>query len=152
MPKYNDLINGKRFADAHWKMQELATNLKEQYQLDALFNEVIYEQEIAVSPAAQLLLILPVIEAMAMQDYWQQEGTQNSVVNVDVDTIRQSLRQLVREAKNNPARADRFPDELTMEDSVGREWPMRSSFSIIKSFFSRFCNIPPFCSEKTERA
>lgn len=152
MPKYNDLINGTRFADAHWKMQELAINLKEQYQLDALFDQVIYEQQIAVSPGAQLMLIVPIIEAMAMQDYWQQEGTQNSVVNVDMDTIRQSLRQLVREAKNNPAHADQFPDQLTMEDSVGREWSMCSSPSIIKSFFRRFCNIPPFCSEKTERA
>lgn len=148
MPKYNDLITREPFGYAHSQMQDLANNLKQAFQLEGLFSEVILEQRIALSPAAQLMLVVPIVEAHAMQSYWQEKGGQDAALNVDADAIRQSLRQLILEAKINPARADQVPDELKMEDEVGKEWSMRSTFSLIKSFARHFCNIPPFCGEE----
>ncbi|HLG36803.1 MAG TPA: hypothetical protein VI338_01600 [Nitrososphaera sp.] len=148
MPEYNDLVTRTSFGPAHEQIQELLINLKEQYRLEALFDRVISEQGVAISPAAQLMLIVPLLEADAMHSYWEERGVWNTPVDVDRDTVQESLRQLVLEAKKNPARIDQFPDELVLRDHAGNKWPARSTFSIIKSFVSRFCNIPPFCGEK----
>lgn len=147
MPKYNNLFAQPEFAEAHERMQTLAINLKQEFNLEALFDEVIYGQGITLSPAAQLLLIAPLVEAIAFQRHWQAQGVQDTALKIDTETIRQSLQRLVADAKESPARADRFPDELTMESTDGSHWSMRSAFSIIKSYWDNFCNIPPFCGE-----
>jgi hypothetical protein len=151
MPRYNDMINREPFISAHVQMSELVRYLKQEFQLEAVFDEVIYEQGIALSPAAQLMLIAPLVDGNLMQSYWQERGIQDTAVNIDTETLRQSLRQLIAEAKINPARADNFPESLTMEAGDGKEWSLRSAFSLIKSFASQFCNIPPFCGEKEQQ-
>lgn len=149
MSKYNDLINnGGSYAEAHRRMQELAIDLKQEFRLEEVFNEVIFGEEIAMTPAAQLLLVVPLVEAFVRHESLRESGIQDTGFDVDEGTIRQSLKKLVHEAKVNSARADIYPDELYLEDGNAKKWPMRASFSITKSLFENFCNIPPFCGEK----
>lgn len=149
MSKYNDLIsNGGSYAEAHRRMQELAIILKQEFRLEELFNEVIFGEEIAITPAAQLMLVVPLVEALVRHESLRERGIQDTGLDVDDGTIRQSLKKLVHGAKVNPARVDTYPDELYFEDRDAKKWPMRASVSIIKSLADNFCNIPPLCGEK----
>lgn len=146
MTLYNDLMRQPEFSEAHHRMQDLLIDLKRQYGLEELFDEVIYSQDVALSPAAQLLLVAPLVEVKAMQQYWEQNDITNTPVAAGDDEIRNTLVRLVHEVVAAPAEGDIFRGELEL-DTGERRWRMRSALSMIKAFAIDFCNIPPLCGE-----
>jgi len=74
---------------------------------------------------ARQMLIIPVAEALELRG------------EVDWRDVEGSIRDIVRTVAEEPA-----PEE--------RDRSVRSSISVIRAFFRRFCNIPPFCSRRDE--
>jgi hypothetical protein len=90
---------------------------------------------------ARQMLIIPVLETL------QDIGLPRELIirrrglrSIDWAEVDRSIRDIVQTIAEDPSPADR---------ELGNR--LRGSRSVIRAFFKRFCNIPPFCSRPDER-
>ena len=129
-------------------LSALLRKLEIELELQGFLLQVSRDKGIRLTPAAALMLLLPLYEVnlrSAPRRTWIRRTLQRRPLLLDKAEIRQSLTMLVQEVAKSPATAD-----LVFEP-VGPSQPSvqaRSTLSVIKAFWKRFCNIPPFCGEK----
>jgi hypothetical protein len=101
------------------------------------FNRFVDEElrrvRIQITPAARLMLVLPLYEL----------GARPWLRGPNLESFGDSIRQLLETMAESPAAADMVPETIRRAPL-----PERSALSVIKAYWSRFCNIPPFCGEK----
>ena len=123
------------------KVDELFTDLDRA--LGPGISEFMKRQEkdagITLSPPARLMLILPLYEI-------QKRFPKFPIL--DFSTA--SLKDLIVTMAEEPAVGDVPPTdwESTLETDAHLH---RTTLSVIKAFWARFCNIPPFCGEGGEK-
>jgi hypothetical protein len=90
------------------------------------FRDLIFRWEgqtnTMLTNGARQMLLIPIVE-----EYERSGGVPFEVVN-------ESLRQIFAAMREDPSPVD------------SRNTNVRSSLSVIRAFWGRFCNIPPFCS------
>lgn len=146
--RLSNLINEEKYYSAHHKMMDLVISLKQDFQLEGMFDEVLFRHEVGLTSGAQLILIIPIIEAAFAQSQREVRDIYNPILDTNLNTLQDSVEQIIEEAKSSPASADVVPQELLVRSDVqGREWQFLSSISLFKAISRRFCNIPPFCGE-----
>jgi hypothetical protein len=132
------------FDGAEVELARLVRQLADAMRLNEIFQQASMQSFVntsRLSPGAVLMLMIPLIEAARLQGEFSTRASSGLPPELDVDSGRvvQSLASLMREIETSPAAADRLiswrPDQ--------RE----TSLSVIKAFWRRFCNIPPFCGE-----
>jgi hypothetical protein len=108
-------------------LRYLESQIDDEYSL--FVDEELQRFRIQISPAARLMVALPLYEVSRLDSaiYNHQE-------------TRSSITKLLNTMAEDPAYIDA---------SLGpRINPFRSTLSVIKAYWSRFCNIPPFCGER----
>lgn len=140
--------NESNYNDAVAKMQDLATYLKEVFELEDMFNDVLFGNDIGLTPGGQLALTIAVIEAAFAQRRREEADVHYRTLDTSLATLKQSVETIVESVKLSPASADIIPRSLLMGvDKDGKQWQLFSSLSLIKAWANQFCNIPPFCGE-----
>lgn len=104
-------------------------------------SELEVRNDIRLSEEAKQLLILPLIEFQRINHRNRDSYRYNrQEFRYDLDSWRDSIVKIVENVKYEPARFDRYENDLRNDE--------RTSMSVIKAFANKFCNIPPFCGEK----
>lgn len=126
-------------------MERLAQRLEMELGLQGFFERVGDELATEFSSGARLFLLVPLAEAREVQQ------------ELDRGSAEESLRKLVNAMAESPAETDHAtegdPDlRRRLEPSSSlfsteQKPRFRSSLSAIKAFWSKFCDIPPFCGE-----
>jgi hypothetical protein len=91
---------------------------------DELIHIISYKNGVNLSPAAKELLLIPILEQ------YQINGMLSEF------EVEESLYTLIKTVKTNPSVNE-------SENST-----KRTTISIIKAYYNKFCSIPPFCSKK----
>lgn len=138
------------------EIDKLARLLLERLDLTSFWESISRENQIAPTPAACLMLLVPIYEVQLLwskensrsRDRWQQVqkagiGSSLDLLGDNRGQVQQSIKQLIASAASSPAAADsQGPTMLSaFEPST------RTALSMIKAFWANFCNIPPFCGE-----
>lgn len=126
------------------EIQRFATRLKRELDLEDMFNEVLYEKEVALTPSCQTVIALVIIEAAQAQRERHQMGVYDASLDVDPYDLRRSFEAIIDEIKDDPAERDVSPVDKRIVDK-GRSYPFRSVLSLLKAIHERWCKIPPFC-------
>jgi hypothetical protein len=95
------------------------------FQLFEMITAAERDAGVQLTWGARQMFIIPIVGALELR------------ADVDWRDVESSIRDIVRTVAEEPA-----PEE--------RDRATRSSLSVIRAFFRRFCNIPPFCSRRDE--
>lgn len=129
-------------------IKDLVSRLADELEITSQLQGLETRAGVRLTPSAYLMLLVPAFEARQLRARRRSRGIRYLAGDLDPlevskATTLQSIYTLAREARSNPASADRV-DEAAYSDP---DMPLRTAFSVIKSFWKRFCNIPPFCGE-----
>jgi hypothetical protein len=105
------------------------------YEIHRFISETERRYSIRLSGDARQLLILPLIELRRLS-FQNERNARIFPPELDQDW-RRSIESIIETIRENPAGID--------QEFIQRE---TSSLSVIKAYAKRWCNIPPFCSEK----
>ena len=118
----------------------IADLLSARLDLDGYLNEVVSSRGLQLTPSTLLMLLLPLAEL----DQERRSGRILEQVE-QLNTARDSISQIIEEMKDHPAQYDlEHIQEFNSPES------RRSCISLIRSLWSRFCNIPPICDDGPE--
>jgi hypothetical protein len=148
------------FGGGRDSMEQLAAQLTAKLGLTDFLKRVVDELKIELTPAAYLMLLVPLAEinrqAKSEVKKWN-FSHQEERLAIDRAPVEESLLKLLTEMAQSPAAADR---NIKREDTNRGSWldrfrfteayPLRTSLSAIKAYWKRFCNIPPLCGETKE--
>jgi hypothetical protein len=113
------------------------------HQADEFISELEIANGISLSMEARQLLILPLVEYQRILTEREKEFVNDtSKLRMDFENWKKSITMLIDTMIHQPAQVDRI--QLDNEGTVVN----MSSMSVIRAFWIRFCNIPPFCGEK----
>jgi len=121
--------------------EEFRVEFEDKLELSARIDGIAASNEVSLTPGARLLLTIPLLELMEVE-----KVTENKVECADVSVIISSLERLVGGMKSGIALADIQFNETEAGSAEGGK--RRSTMTTIKRYFSEFCHIPPFCSNK----
>lgn len=141
MDDFGSLGNGANYFAVQSELQEFAIRLKNRYRLGNIFDEVLFDKGIALTPGLQTIITIIFIEFAQSQFKRHEMGSFDSSYDVDKDEFRKSFEILVEDMKSNPS----IRDSDTSLKSGGVSYPLRSAFSFLNSVKNRWCRIPPFC-------
>ena len=136
--------------EAEVRMQELSEFLARRTRINIAVVGQIDDADMLLTPGAFLMLVIPLIEAADQ--------------SVTPDAVRESVRRLLETMKSDPAPSDaRFESSDARRLVIGRKPRLfrksrpstqlgprdhlRSSQSVIRAYWKRFCTIRPYCSE-----
>ena len=97
------------------------------WRVDMFIREQEVEFGIRLTPGARQMLLIPLTELGP------------KLIEIEWEQVRSSLSALLSSMKEDPAPS---------EEELFRE--RRSSLSVIRAFWRKYCNIPPFC-QKTDK-
>ena len=119
---------------------DLANKFSEELNLDDYLNDVVDSFGLQLTPSTLLMLLLPLAEL-------DQEIKANRILEQEypLNVARDSISQIIREMKYNPAQYD-----LEYSGRFNSSEYRRSCTSLIQSWWKNFCNIPPFCRYRRE--
>jgi hypothetical protein len=138
MVKTRNWIEKSSFSNKAVEIQNLAVELLGAAGLSQFLPTFEKRFNIKLTPAAVLMLMLPLVDAET------REGVLGKgFFDVSDNELRLSLKQMLKSMADDPARADAL---FSIEPSTVPE--ERSALSVVKAFWKTFCNIPPFCWEK----
>lgn len=89
------------------------------------------EYGVELTPGAYEMIVVPLVEVL-------QTGEE-----LNLEMVRNTLEQIVIEVAKEPAARD-----VTLSKKNSQQ--TRSSWSVIKAFWKRWCNIPPLCDSTGE--
>jgi ABC-type phosphate transport system auxiliary subunit len=124
------------------QMNSLREALIDELELRGYFGAYLSEKNIQMTSGAILMLLIPLHEArQQLSSYIFTAFNEQDVSRASRENIENSLNKLLNDVIAEPAKND-----LTVSDVVGQQ--QRTSLSVVKAFWQKFCNIPPFCGEK----
>ena len=133
-------------------MEQLADQLIEELDLAKFLGQVVNSLKVELTPAAYLMLLVPLAEinrqARLGTSRWR-FSLQRGLV-IERPLVEESLRKLLTEIARSPATSDRNIKREHTGLLFRKALPLRSSLSVIKAYWARFCNIPPLCGETEE--
>lgn len=141
------LVSAESYDSINDAMLKLARRIKRELKVEEYLEDALDENQIFITPGAYLMITVPLFEAAHLQHYRSELGVRDSVLDTDVEMMRESIKRIVTDITSNPARADQVPEEREGFDEEGERRSVRTSLSMLKAFFRNFCNIPPFCGE-----
>ena len=159
----NTFLGGSS-GDGRTLMEQLVNQLEVDLELADFLRHVANDLKIEMTPGAYLMLLVPLAEVNSLalaefrrtNPYYRWKYRSEKLV-LDRQLVEHSLRTLMREMAESPAAFDkalpRDSDDRAHFWSRLRFWdalPVRTSISVVKAFWKRFCNIPPFCGETDE--
>lgn len=144
MDDFGSLGNKYDYDAAQSELQDFAIRLKNKFRLENIFDEVLFDKGVALTPGLQTIITIILIDTAQGQNERHQMGLIDSSYDVDMDEVRKSFEILVEEMRSNPSKRDTYPIDRSLE-SGGISYPLRSAFSFLKSVKNRWCRIPPFC-------
>ena len=120
--------------DVHKLMEDLNTSIgndgkvvypKKWNSIETHFDKLLKQENIELTSYARMMLLIPLAEEVS------------SVSNFDADQTKNSLEVLVKEISHESSGID-------VENYLGK----RNSRSIIRAFWNKYCNMPPFCGRR----
>jgi len=127
-------------------MERLARRLEMELGLQGFFERVGDELATEFSSGARLLLLVPLAEAREVQQELDRGSAEESLWKL-VSEMAESPAETDHATEGNPYLRERLEPGIVRPDPTGRRPRFRSSLSAIKAFWSKFCDIPPFCGE-----
>ena len=129
--------------------EQLVRALESDLQLESFLKTEQARRRVQLSDGATLMLLVPLLEAkqqlLAMWPDGKNVFSQRELDNIRPETIEDSLKKLLDAMTESPAEVDRVLSTASQPRRL-------TALSVIKSFWSKFCNIPPFCGEsKSEK-
>jgi hypothetical protein len=125
-------------ADARKDLQRVIKELRDllvkKAELDSFMAN--WTERLEPTDSAIVMLLLPLVDIVEDRS---QLGSRFSDVS-DAE-LQATLNTLLRTMGSDPARADEVYSAATQKSH-------RSALSVIKAYWRRFCNIPPFCGER----
>ena len=139
--------------EAEVRMQELAEFLARKTRINLALVGQLHDARMLLTPGAFLMLVIPLIEA-AEDD------------SVPPSTVRESVGRLLESIKNDPAPFDARFDSSDVKrllvkqrarlfrrtppaTELGPREHVRSSLSVIRAYWKRYCTIRPYCEGDT---
>ena len=90
--------------------------------IERVVETAAYKWQVALTPAARMMLVLPIAEQSSLD------------AHINPEELRRSVDDVMTELARTPDARDAV--------TLGRR---RSAVSVIRAFAARFCRIPPFC-------
>jgi len=97
-------------------------------------SEIEDETGVYLTATAKALLVAPLVE------YAQEYGIDDVFTESNNKVWRETTRTILKQAKEDPAYL-----EVEKQKDLNGDRTRTTAFSIIKAFYTRWCNIPPFC-------
>ena len=126
-------------------MRELALWLEFELGVGTTLREEALETGATFTPGAYLMLLIPLYEYKQIAGSLPTESPSSRESGRRARPLYvESYSKLVKQADEDPAA---FDQDLTYKTKRGTPKKVVTSLSIIKSFWKKFCDIPPFCGE-----
>lgn len=99
------------------------------------------EHDIRLTPAARQMVLLPIMEYFGNSTVRRFFRKERRLHPREEDLmLRDSVAKILVELEESPSQADRSADRR-----------QRSTTSVVRAFWRRFCRIPPFCAGEDEQ-
>jgi hypothetical protein len=154
MSDFSDSITEDFYDTTGAEVVDLARKMKSKMGIETYLEDKLRDHDVFFTPGAYMLLAAALQDAAYFQRIRQRMPGGEGSSDFSLDDVRKTIDIIVREAKENPAYIDRYPEELPFRSAnMPGSRPGRSAISVIKAFWKRYCNIPPLCgrTEKNER-
>lgn len=131
-------------------MIQLVLDLEERLGISGQLRDALAAQDVTITLGAYLLLLIPLYEATRLDSPRDPPSGIMLPTRLAVDPQMASeavgsVAKLLNEAASDPAAFD--VDLAEQRSSGGKVGRIITSLSIIKSYWKKFCDIPPFCGE-----